>query len=247
MPRPISASVIEATPHPPIGGRGSGGWALPPPGGVQGNSTRAIVPEPRSLVRDSVPPAASTRARYDARPMWPPSRLRSAASASIPRPSSATSKRAVPRSCERVTVAEVASACLTTLLSSSLAAAYSRPSTEVRNSSRQPSSWTAIAGRPAGAAESASWRRARASPACSSTAGCSSAAVERSSRELSVSARSRRANASGSARWRASSRSCRAPSRYCSAPSCRRSASARRSRSSVLISCPTRSVRSSSR
>ena len=78
-----------------------------------------------------MPPAASTRARYDARPMWPPSRLRSAASASIPRPSSATSRRALPRSCERVTVAEVASACLTTLLSSSLAAAYSRPSTEV--------------------------------------------------------------------------------------------------------------------
>ena len=48
---------------PRSGDAAAAGGRYPLPAGVQGNSTRAIVPEPFAPVNDSVPPAASTRAR----------------------------------------------------------------------------------------------------------------------------------------------------------------------------------------
>ncbi len=87
---------------------------------------------------------------------------------------------------------------------------------------------------------------ARARPPWSSTAGCSSATVDRSMRVDSDRACSRRSTSSGAALSRSSSRSRRAARTYCNAPSWSRSARSARSRPSSCTSSSSSRVRSSS-
>src|SRR5205085_4769706 len=91
--------------------------------GIHGTSTWATVPDGLALVTLRTPPAASRRTRCEAKPMWPSPRLFSTAPAGIPHPSSAITRWASSPERARLIWTTLARACLTTSLSSSLAAA----------------------------------------------------------------------------------------------------------------------------
>ena len=107
--------------HPPIG-RSGGPPGLRQPGSGYGRRITTRVPAPGAETTSIRPPAASTRTRWVASPMWPSASRSASCSIGKPRPLSSTASSSSPSASTRRSVISVACACRTTLATSSRAA-----------------------------------------------------------------------------------------------------------------------------